>query len=97
MYRVLPFFLFVLLNCADHVGFAQKIRKKFKFGRIEANTELSNSNVTVILEDSYGFLWVGTDDGLNRFDGYDFKIYRNVEGDTSFFRITGVEKIANQN
>ncbi|HEY5917260.1 MAG TPA: two-component regulator propeller domain-containing protein, partial [Chryseolinea sp.] len=65
------------------MGFAQKIRKKFKFGRIEANTELSNSNVTAILEDSYGFLWVGTDDGLNRFDGYDFKIYRSVEDDST--------------
>jgi hypothetical protein len=51
MYRVLPL---VLLSCADHVGFAQKIRKKFKFGRIEANTELSNSNVTARVLD---YIW----------------------------------------
>lgn len=83
MYRVLVVLIFFLLSCTSHFGFAQMIRKKFKFGRIEANTELSNSNVTAILEDSHGFLWVGTDDGLNRFDGYDFKIYRNIEGDST--------------
>lgn len=83
MWRVLPILIFYLIGCSSHVGFAQKIRKKFKFSRIEANTELSNSNVTAIIEDSYGFLWVGTDDGLNRFDGYDFKIYRNIEGDST--------------
>jgi ligand-binding sensor domain-containing protein/serine phosphatase RsbU (regulator of sigma subunit) len=38
---------------------------------------LSQSNVTSLLLDSYGFLWVGTQDGLNRYDGYSFKAYRN--------------------
>jgi len=36
---------------------------------------LSNGNVTSILKDSYGFLWIGTEYGLNRYDGYEFKTY----------------------
>jgi len=64
-------------------GLSQKIQKKLKFKRVEANLGLSNSNITAILQDSRGFLWVGTDDGLNRYDGYEFKIYRNIENDTA--------------
>jgi ligand-binding sensor domain-containing protein len=38
---------------------------------------LSHSTVNCILQDQQGFMWFGTDDGLNRFDGYSFKVYRN--------------------
>src|SRR5690242_12639128 len=64
-------------------GFGQRIQKKLKFKRVEANSRISNSSITSILQDSKGFLWVGTDDGLNRYDGYDFKVYRNIENDTT--------------
>ena len=38
---------------------------------------LSQSNVTALHFDSYGFLWVGTQEGLNRYDGYSFQTYQN--------------------
>lgn len=44
---------------------------------------LSNNKVNAILQDKTGFLWIGTEDGLNRFDGYDFKIFRNNPLDTT--------------
>lgn len=37
---------------------------------------LSQSTVPVTLQDRFGFLWIGTEDGLNRYDGYTFKIFR---------------------
>lgn len=37
---------------------------------------LSQNNVTCILQDKFGLMWFGTDDGLNKFDGYTFFVYR---------------------
>ncbi|HEY8935751.1 MAG TPA: two-component regulator propeller domain-containing protein [Cyclobacteriaceae bacterium] len=50
---------------------------------MEVGSGLSNSNITFILQDSKGFLWFGTQDGLNKFDGYNFKVYRNIPDDTA--------------
>ncbi len=47
----------------------------YVFHNLETKEGLSNNNVKAILRDSYGFLWVGTESGLNRFDGYGFKVY----------------------
>ncbi|MCU7550188.1 response regulator [Chitinophagaceae bacterium LB-8] len=44
---------------------------------------LSNNSVRSIYQDHNGFMWFGTYDGLNRFDGYEFKVFRNKLGDTS--------------
>ncbi|BAV04032.1 two-component hybrid sensor and regulator [Filimonas lacunae] len=44
---------------------------------------LSNNAVTSIYQDHRGFMWFGTYDGLNRFDGYNFTIFRNKIEDTS--------------
>lgn len=63
------FFGFLFATCA----FSQSIY----FNRLTTENGLSNNNVFDILQDKYGFLWFATDDGLNRFDGYDFKIFRN--------------------
>ncbi|MEJ1237364.1 two-component regulator propeller domain-containing protein [Chryseolinea sp. T2] len=54
---------------------------------------MSNLNITTIQQDSKGFLWVGTMDGLNRFDGYEFKIYRNIENDTTSLAKNRVEAV----
>jgi len=42
---------------------------------------LSNNSVRCIYQDKRGFLWFGTFDGLNCYDGYDFKVFRNIPGD----------------
>ncbi|MFL5741924.1 MAG: two-component regulator propeller domain-containing protein [Flavisolibacter sp.] len=42
---------------------------------------LSNNAVTSIFQDHNGFMWFGTYDGLNLYDGYSFKIFRNIIGD----------------
>src|ERR1700744_4401515 len=44
---------------------------------------LSNNAVTCIYRDGYGFMWMGTYDGLNRYDGDKFKIFRNKWGDSA--------------
>ncbi|TRX65932.1 two-component regulator propeller domain-containing protein [Carboxylicivirga sp. M1479] len=47
-----------------------------RFQSITINDGLSLSSVYCISKDSKGFMWFGTEDGLNRYDGYQFKIYR---------------------
>jgi ligand-binding sensor domain-containing protein/anti-sigma regulatory factor (Ser/Thr protein kinase) len=53
------------------------------FERITSKDGLSNDQVNCILQDRRGFIWIGTNDGLNRFDGHNFIIFRNRPGDTS--------------
>ncbi|HEY4285919.1 MAG TPA: two-component regulator propeller domain-containing protein [Puia sp.] len=67
--------LFILLNASSFTIFAQS--RHIKFIRIGPEAGLSQSNVTTILQDKQGFMWFGTPDGLNRYDGYKFTIYRN--------------------
>lgn len=53
------------------------------FERITSKDGLSNDHVNCILQDKRGFVWIGTNDGLNRFDGHNFIIFRNRPGDSS--------------
>jgi ligand-binding sensor domain-containing protein/signal transduction histidine kinase len=75
--------LFTLSLCFFWVceAFAQSPIEKVKFSKIAA--ALSSPTVSCLLQDSRGFLWVGTVDGLNRFDGYDVTVYRNDPDDTT--------------
>ena len=47
------------------------------FNRITAQNGLSHNKVNCILQDQRGFMWIGTDDGLNRYDGRRFVIFRH--------------------
>ena len=59
------------------------IAKDLPIKYIGIDQGLSNNAVTSIYQDPYGFMWFGTYDGLNRFDGYEFKIFRNIIGDAN--------------
>lgn len=48
-----------------------------KFERISIEHGLSQNSVHCILQDSQGFMWFGTWDGLNKYDGHDFTVYRH--------------------
>ncbi|MFD2904602.1 hybrid sensor histidine kinase/response regulator transcription factor [Sphingobacterium anhuiense] len=61
-----------LIFCS--VANAQELPYSFEHYTIKNG--LSSNTVFSTYRDSYGFLWVGTEDGLNRFDGYTFKVYR---------------------
>jgi len=49
--------------------------KDFRFTRLSTDEGLSQTKVTHIMQDDQGFMWFGTQYGLNRFDGYSFKLF----------------------
>jgi len=53
--------------------------KSLYFDSYSTNDGLSHNSIHSIAQDSKGFIWIGTQSGLNRFDGYDFKIYKKQE------------------
>jgi signal transduction histidine kinase/ligand-binding sensor domain-containing protein len=65
----LIFYLFVDICSAQY--------QQTVFDHITTHEGLSQSTVNYILQDRKGFLWFATNDGLNKYDGYSFKIYRN--------------------
>jgi signal transduction histidine kinase/ligand-binding sensor domain-containing protein len=55
--------------------------QNLRFERISIEQGLSHSTVYCILQDSKGFMWLGTSDGLNKYDGYSFTVYRHNPND----------------
>ena len=76
-----PFFLALALLIASLPTHAQP--GSIKFSHIGTEVGLSQNNVTCILRDKQGFMWFGTRDGLNRYDGYDFDVYKNDPDDST--------------
>jgi signal transduction histidine kinase/ligand-binding sensor domain-containing protein/CheY-like chemotaxis protein len=57
--------------------------KSADFEQLTIENGLSNSNIQTIYQDSKGFMWIGTQDGLNKFDGINFTVYHHIPGDSS--------------
>jgi signal transduction histidine kinase/streptogramin lyase len=51
-------------------------RPEMRFEHLSSEQGLSQNSVLCILQDQRGFLWFGTEDGLNKYDGYKFTVYR---------------------
>lgn len=71
------YLLFLFISFLIYPTFAQQ----FYFKKYQVDKGLSHNTVWCVLQDSYGFMWFGTSDGLNRFDGQKFKVYRNDKQD----------------
>ncbi|HZI52805.1 MAG TPA: two-component regulator propeller domain-containing protein, partial [Chitinophagaceae bacterium] len=63
--------------------FANAQQENINFSSISTKNGLSSNTVSAILKDRYGLIWFATEDGLNKFDGTNFTIYRQTPGDSS--------------
>ncbi|MDP4269145.1 MAG: two-component regulator propeller domain-containing protein [Bacteroidota bacterium] len=70
IYSILLFAIFIFLPFGVHAN-------GYKFGHIELRDGLSDNQVNCIMKDRKGFIWIGTQTGLNRYDGYRFKWYQH--------------------
>ena len=71
-YRIL--FISILLS---FYGFFFAQGDNLRFQRLTIKEGLSQSSINAIIQDHYGFIWLGTQDGLNRFDGIDVTHYKH--------------------
>lgn len=62
-------------------GYAQQYH--FSVEHITKTDGLSNTEITSIVQDRQGFIWIGTQYGLNKFDGYSVKVYQTITGDSN--------------
>ncbi|NOX17543.1 MAG: SpoIIE family protein phosphatase [Chlorobi bacterium] len=66
---------------AAQTNYAQPVA--YKFESLSSDQGLSQGAVFAMLQDSKGFMWFGTKDGLNRYDGYKFTVYKRKLNDTT--------------
>lgn len=71
----------VLLVLGVHYSFGQQ--KEYNFINFSSKNGLASNTVNAIIKDKYGFMWFGTEDGLNKFDGHNFTVYRHRENDST--------------
>jgi ligand-binding sensor domain-containing protein len=61
-------------------------QKQLQFRYLTIDDGLSSSSVLSIIQDFKGYMWIGTYVGLNRYDGHEFRVYKNNPDDpTSLF------------
>lgn len=69
---------YLLLFC-----FALCRAQSIQFNRLAIEDGLSQNSVLAVCQDKDGFIWLGTRAGLNKYDSYNFKVYRNQPADTA--------------
>jgi signal transduction histidine kinase/ligand-binding sensor domain-containing protein len=73
-YRFLIFIVLIATYLPGNIANAQPIIPRFE--SLNVNEGLSQSSVYAIRQDKFGFMWFGTADGLNRYDGEEMKVYK---------------------
>ena len=73
-------FCLLLASALAHAGDVPGI-EDVRFRSYSTTEGLPQATARVFAQDTTGFLWIGTQDGLARFDGYGFKVYRHDRND----------------
>ncbi len=77
--------VFILMLLCPLLLYAQQapVQTPLRFDRLSIEDGLSQNDVFTILQDRQGFMWFGTNFGLNRYDGYTFSVYKTVPFDAA--------------
>jgi len=70
-------FLLIFIQTFLISGICGQTAKDLRFENISVNDGLSQSTGRVVIQDSKGFIWIGTQDGLNKYDGHSFTVYNS--------------------
>lgn len=83
---VLPLFFAWLFASQARAQTANFFSEPVSTSKITVETGLSQSNVNAIVKDQDGFIWIATDDGLNRYDGTSFRVFKHQASDSLSIR-----------
>lgn len=87
------FLISILIFCNSFIARSQVVNVDL----FNADNGLPQTNINTIIQDSTGFLWIGTQDGLCRYDGYQFVIFTNNPIDSSSLSNNFIYSIADDN
>ena len=95
--KIISFFLFILIiNSLTFTSFSQNLNEisDFEFEKyaVEQGTAMNAS--IVVFEDVFGFIWLGSQSGVDRFDGYNFKNFADVSSDSTSTNLKWVNSIS---
>ncbi|MFQ3639685.1 MAG: two-component regulator propeller domain-containing protein [Chloracidobacterium sp.] len=97
MWRLCGFWLVVLawwlMSGGLAPGQATTWSHALRFQHFAQNPSLSNLAIRTLAQDRFGLLWVGTDDGLNRYDGRQVKVYRHDPADPNSLPSNSVRRL----
>jgi signal transduction histidine kinase/ligand-binding sensor domain-containing protein len=82
MLNVLLRFLFIFLNLVSCAEIIRAQSFDYGFKHLTTDNGLSHDLIHSIVKDKQGFMWFGTLNGLNRFDGFQFKVFKHQRNDT---------------
>ena len=82
-----------VLSCLFLLSATIQSQEKIEFRRLSVEEGLSQSVVHCIIQDSYGFMWIATGAGLNRYNGHRFDIFKQVPGDSTSLSDNEVQTI----
>ena len=85
------FYTVILISLACHALYGQTEGRLKHFLTVEDG--LSHNEVTSIVQDKDGFIWIGTRGGLNRYDGYEFEVFNQVAGDPNSLVNPSIESL----
>jgi ligand-binding sensor domain-containing protein/two-component sensor histidine kinase len=90
--RILLIFL-----CTELLVFQESLcygqSSSYAFRHITRENGLASNNVLAITQDHQGYIWIGTDNGLQKFDGYDFTNFRHIPGDTTRLMFDYIDRL----
>ena len=88
--QLLAALLIITLSLLNSTACAQKLR----FDHLSVKQGLSQANVVDLMQDKFGFIWIGTEDGLNLYDGYKITVFRNNPKDSTTLSANNITSIA---
>ncbi len=85
--------LILLLFLALHASALWGLSDGLRFTHLSVDDGLSQNSIRSLMQDRRGFMWFGTEEGLNKFNGRSFEVFRNLEADSTSLSANDIRSI----